>query len=1003
MSKVKKKKKGSGMVGKVIRTILSLILVLVMAVLMFAANVILPGYDRMASSILGGVEKSINNSAGSTEGLDLEYNTADYTAETITAAEDALKKQISDEGLVLLQNDDNSLPVAADSTFSFFSANSAKLSFGGGMLGGGSSLKEAFENSGVSVNEDLWKFYSEGEGSNYGLASGSISFGDAEDFSINECPLSELESADVLSSVEGTVPVYVLKRVAGEGRDMPRSMYNHAESEEDKARTYLEPDSTELEILSYLNDNYDNVVLVVNSNAALELGWVSDFENINSVIYAPDGILALPDILTGAVNPSGRTVDTFAANALASPAAQNFGDYQYSDESGELTKYNYVSYAEGIYVGYKYYETRYEDVVLGQGNAGDYDYDSEVVYPFGYGLSYTEFNWDNYSTVWDGDTCTITVDVTNTGDVAGKDVVEVYVQSPYTEYDKENGIEKAAVELVGYAKTGELAPSETETVTVTFEEEQLKAYDSNGAKTYILDAGTYYITAAADAHTAANNILAAKGAVEGYAELVDTYVPSNTEVDTTKYAADSYSGAEITNLFDDAAGDITYLTRNDWIGTFPTHDGEASEQISTWGNEINGNDGVSYTYTKTASDELIAQLDSFDSGNPEDTSTFDDEIVYGADNGLTLVQMRGLDFDDPLWNDLLDQLTAEDYELMIEESGYGTQFIESVNKPFDMDADSASGLIYGGTGSYFPNMMTLAQTWNTDLALDYGTMIGNEALIGGADGWYAPSMNIHRTPFSGRNGEYYSEDAFLSGTVAANEVYGAASKGMYTFIKHFAFNDQENHRGDREGQYSIATWLNEQSAREIYLVPFEMCMKVEDVELKYVKTNEDGTYENAATTIPASQAVMTGFNRIGATWTGGSYALITGILRNEWAFNGFVLTDNANTSVFMNSQQMIAAGADGKLTYANNMVRKDFDSESVVDYHYGRAAMHRMLYTITNSKAMNGVAPFGVFKDTMMISEKITMAVNIIAPIVILLMVLLTIRRFRKRSKVEIG
>ncbi len=1008
MSKEKKKKKG--IVGKVIRTILSVVLCVVLAGLTFAVNTILPANDRMVNSIAGGYSRKVDNKSGDTSNLDLEYNKGDYTKDTIAAAEEDLKQRISNEGLVLLKNDNSALPMAKDITVSLFSANAANLS-----AGGGTDLKTEFENSGIKVNETLWNFYKKGDGKGYGLASGSISYGDGEDFRINECPLSVMKDADVLSSTEGTVPVYVLKRVAGEGRDMPRSMYNHADNAEDQARTYLEPDSTELEILSYLNDNFENVVLVLNSNAALELSWLEQFPHITSVINAPDGLLALAEVITGEVNPSGRTVDTFAADALASPAAQNFGDYQYVNEDGTLSKYNYVSYAEGIYVGYKYYETRYEDTVLGQGNAGDFTYSNEVVFPFGYGLSFTDFEWSNYKTSWDGTTCTVTVDVTNTGDAAGKDVVEIYAQSPYTDYDKENKVEKSSVELVGYGKTSELEPGQAETVTVTFDQEQLKSYDYTNAKTYILDAGTYYITAGKNAHDAVNNILAAKDVKDtklegtGSASLVDTYEPENKDVDTSLYSKDSYTGVEITNLLDEAAGDITYLTRSDWEGTFPQHDGTPTEQISTWGNEINGEDGVSYTYGKTASADLIAKLDALDSGNPEDTSAITDTPVYGKDNELRLIQLRGLEYDDPMWDDLLDQLTAEDYETLIEDAGYGTAEIASINKPFNMDADSAAGLFYGGSkmmGVTFPNPMTLTQTWNQDLALEYGEMIGSEALIGGADGWYAPSMNIHRTPFSGRNGEYYSEDAFLSGTVGSKEVYGAASKGMYTFIKHFAFNDQEDHRGDREGQFSVATWLNEQAAREIYLVPFEMSMKVGDVELNYVKTNEDGTYENATKEIRACQAVMTGFNRVGYTWVGGSYAMMTGLLRNEWGFNGFILTDNANTSVFMSSDQMTASGADGKLTYGSNMVRRDFDSDNAVEYHYAREGIHHQLYTIVNSKAMNGVAPFGKFVHTATLIDKVRVIVTVVSVLLICLMVYRTIRRFRpkkEKATVEIG
>nr|MCR4674400.1 fibronectin type III-like domain-contianing protein [Lachnospiraceae bacterium] len=686
--------KGRKIAGTIIRSILIVVFVVVIA----AVNTILPNYARMADSMIGGINTKMDNSDVDTTGLDLDYNKADYDADSIKEKEEALHQQIADEGTVLLKNDEKCLPKSKDTTYSFFSVNSATVSANDSMTGG-RSLADIFDAAGASLNKTLFDFYSE-KSKEYGLGKGSISYGDEEDFSINEVPLSELESnSEVMDSVKGTVPVYFLKRVAGEGRDMPRSMYNHADNEADQAKTYLEPDSTELEILQYLNDNFDEVILVANSNAALDLDFLSNYPNVKTVISAT-AIEALPYIFDGEVNPSGRTVDTFAADPLSSPAAQNFGDYQYSDGSGELTKYNYVTYEEGIYVGYKYYETRYEDVVLNQGNAGDYDYDKEVVYPFGYGLSYTDFKWSNMTTSWDGDTCSVSVDVTNNGEVSGKDVVEIYVQSPYTAYDIENGVEKASVQLVGYGKTKELETGETETVTVTFEKSQLKAYDENGAKTYIFDAGDYYITAATNAHAAINNVLKAKGAdVSGNDTFVNVYNPGLTETDVTTYATDDYSGEKITNQLEDAKGDATYLTRNDWEGTFPTHDGEASAQVSTWGNEINGDDGVSYTYTKTASDELIAQLDSFDSGSDVDPDSLaDTEIVYGADNGLTLIDMRGLDYDDPLWEDLLDELTAEEIYNAIGVSGYGIEYIESVEKPFNIDADTAAGLIYGGTG-----------------------------------------------------------------------------------------------------------------------------------------------------------------------------------------------------------------------------------------------------------------------------------------------------------------
>lgn len=968
MSEQKPKKRGGA--GRIVARVTGAVLAVVFIALIVAANAILPNYTQVINSYLG-VEQGWDNSGVNTEGLDLEYSKADHKSrEDLAAYEEELDKQIAAEGIVLLENDDASLPLAEGTTLSFVSGNSRSLGTGSaGILASTMGVEgetvdavtPAMEAAGLKVNQTLVEFYASGAGSEYVMGPGSVSYGDDEDFSINECPLSVMREAGVLDSLQGTTPVFVMKRVAGEGRDMPRSMYNHASNAEDQARTYLEPDSTELEILQYLNDNFDNTVLLITSNNALDLDWLAQFPNIKSVLYAPSlgtyGIDSLASVLAGDVNPSGRTKDTFAADPLSAPAAQNFGDYQYLDESGELTKYNYVSYEEGIYVGYRYYETRYEDVVLGQGNAGDFDYAAEVCYPFGYGLSYTTFEWSDFETTWDGGECTATVTVTNTGGVAGKDVVELYAQSPYTDYDRANGVEKAAVTLVGFAKTQLLEPGASQTVEVTFDESQLASYDYQGAKTWILDAGTYYVTAAGNSHEAVNNVLAAKGAaVEGNVAMTATYLPDNAEVDAITYATDGLTGEKITNRLDDAAGDLTYLTRSDWTGTFPTHDGEPTSQVSTWGNEINGDDGVSYTYGKAASADLIAQLDSTDSGNP-DAQAWDGDLVYGAENGLTLIQMRGLDYDDPAWDDLLDQLTPEDYDVLITQAGYGTDYIASVEKPAGTDADSTSGWSWGGIGMTFCNPAMVAQTWNVELAYELGICIGDESLYGGATGWYAPAMNINRTAFSGRAGEYFSEDGFLSGALASQEVKGAAEKGVYTLIKHFAFNDQENHRGDRTGQYSMATWLNEQSAREIYLRPFEMCMKVGDVEVNYIRETGDGTYENATTTMAACQGLMTAFNRIGATWVGGDYDLITGIVRTEWGFDGWIITDNADTGVFMNAGQMIEAGADSKLTASDPTDTWTFDENDPVQYRYARDAVHHLLYVMANTHCMNGAMP----------------------------------------------
>ena len=994
------------MVKTVVKSIVAVVLVGVLAFDIFGIPALINGLNmpRMINNIMG-YEQGWDNSGVDSDGLDLEYYKADYDSESIKEAEEALDKQIAAEGYVLLQNNDDSLPLPEGTTLSFFGESVKNLSASQNIMSmylGSPADTSALEGSlaahGLSANQELLDFYMTGPGADYVMGTGSINFGADEDFSINECPLSELEAAGVLDSAEGTTPIFVLRRVAGEGRDMPRSMYNHADNPEDQAKTYLEPDTTELEILQYLNDNFDNTVLVVNTASALDLDFLEDMPNIKSVLFVPNtgtyGLDSLAGILAGDINPSARTADTFSGEPLASPAAQNYGDYQYVDENGDLASYNYVSYAEGIYVGYKYYETRYEDVVMGTGNAGDFDYASEVTHPFGFGLSYTTFEWSDFSTSWDGGTCTARVTVTNTGDMAGKDVVELYAQSPYTDYDRENGVEKAAVELVGLAKTQVLEPGASETVEIEFTEEQLKAYDANGAGTYILDAGTYYVTAGKNAHDAVNNVLAAKGYTtadgmdaEGNAAMVAEYVPDNTDVDVTTYAADTKTGTPITNQFDDAAGGLTYLTRADWEGTFPTHDGTPLEGVvSTWGNEINGEiDGkpASLLYVKEASAELLEQLAAYDSGNPVDPATITDEPIYGADNGLELIDLRGKDFDDPMWDDLLDQLTPEDYYYSIGMGGYGTGALESVKKPFNIDADTAQGLIYSGTGMMFCTPVTVTQTWNKEIYEDYGEMIGNEALLGGANGWYAPSMNIHRTPFTGRNGEYYSEDGFLSGTIGSLEVRGAASRGVYCTIKHFAVNDQENHRGDADvnGQGHLVTWANEQSIREIYLEPFEMCMKVDDVEINYLENSGDGTYENATTEVPASLGIMTAFNRIGATWSGGHYGLITAVARGEWGFDGWIVTDSAgNDSPVMDCEQMIEAGADSKLAQAESLINwDDFDESDPVTYHYAREAMHHLLYTTANSNAMQGVMHGSVYKPGIQKIDQIRIALGVVS------------------------
>ncbi len=1000
-------------IGRVVKTIVKAALALVLSAAMVGVNVILPRMgmiSRMANDMLG-YQQSWTTPAGAKD-LDADYYKSDFTADELEAAEDALDYAIASEGFVLLKNDDATMPFEQGTTFSFFSENVKNLTatqsimtMFTGASGDQDKLTASFEAKGLHVNPTLMEFYTKGAGSAYTMGVGSINFGAAEDFHINECPLSELEAAEgVLDSAQDTVPVFVWRRVAGEGRDMPRSMYNHADNAEDKVKSYLEPDTTELEILSYLNDNYENVVLLVNTASALQLDWVAQFPNIKSILFVPStgtcGTDALADIFCGNVSPSGKTVDTFVADALASPAGKNYGDFEFVDADGNPTSYNYVSYLEGIYVGYRYYETRYEDSVLGQGNAGDFDYDAEVVYPFGHGLSYTTFDWSDLDVTWDGlKTITAKVTVTNTGNVAGKDVVEIYAQAPYTSYDKSYGVEKASVALVAYGKTDVLEPGASETLTIDVDPALLASFDAKGAGTYIIENGTYYIVAGHDSHDAVQNVLAAKGqSVGGDASLAATHeltinskraMKDQKTVDATTFSTDAYTGNKIQALLGFADVEGTQLTRADWEGTFPASDGTPIEgDISTWGNAINGTDEegnpASLVWGKQASAELLEQLESKDSLNPTDDATITDEPVYGAKNGKTLIELRGLDYDDPAWDELLDQLTIEDYREIVGHSGYGSEYLKSVGKPFVIDADTAAGLIYGTPhgmgGRMFPSSIVMAQTWNQELAESYGRMLASEANLAGTSGtagWYAPSMNIHRTPFTGRAAEYYSEDPIISGTVAAHEMHGAAELGMYSTIKHFAFNDQENHRGDGGIDKSVSTWMGEQAAREIYLRPFELCMHAPDVELTYYTLGEDGTYTLNTRTQRACQGIMTAFNRIGATWTGGCYPLLQQLVRNEWGFNGFIITDSANAgSPAFDQSQMIRAGGDAFLRSNENTYL--FDPTNAAEYHYAREAAHHLLYTTANSRAMNGAVPGSEYKNGMQAVDKLRLAVNII-------------------------
>jgi beta-glucosidase len=901
------------------------------------------------------------------EGLDLDYYKSDFSsASALKKHEAEVCQQIGEEGAVLLKND-ASLPLAGGTSVSFFGETSVDPVYGGAGSGGSSStdsisLKDAFTGAGFSVNSSLWDFYNTGAGSSY-RRSHVTYYDGGEDWAVNEAPLSLLQSSNVLSGANGTTPIFVFGRSGGEGRDLARNMANWTNNSEDQSKHYLEPNSVELGVVKYLNDNFSNVILLINTDNVFELGWTASYPNIKSIIYMPGvgttGFKGLASLCAGSSSFSGHLVDTIAYDAFSSPAMQNMGDYEWGSSTNG-TGYFYVNYLEGIYVGYKYYETRYEDICLGSANAGNYDYEKTVQYPFGYGLSYTTFDLSDYALTVDGTKLTASVKVTNSGSkYSGKDVVQFYLNAPYTEYDKTNGIEKASLRLLGYGKTKALGPTESEVVSATFDVSDFKSYDAKTAKTYILDEGNYYVTAAHNAHQAINNILEKKKgdgvAVStisltgdaGNAALVDSY--TQTAFDGISYATDAVTGTPITNRFDFASlSDSQYLTRSNWQNSFPAIYGEPSNSVSGYSERANASDGKGYTFRHAASEELLTKLKSTDSLNPIPDGDVAEAQVYGENNGLQLIDLRGASYSDERWNSLLRQMSKAEMGELIGRSGFRTTNADSIGKPIIEDHDGPQGLndivSKAIIGYSFTTETLMAQTWNLSLLEEVGKCIGEDGLAHSISGWYAPAMDIHRTPFAGRNFEYFSEDEFVSGTLGKAEMKGAASKGMYAFVKHFALNDQENHRG------GVSTWANEQAIREIYLKAFEIALKGESLQEGHYVLNISGSYELVNVEVPVAKAVMSAMNRIGATWTGGCYPLITNVLKDEWGFRGLIETDYTQSTDYMGPEQAIRAG--GSCVLSTICPVYTINAET---YHYAKEAVKGILYATVNSSAMNGL------------------------------------------------
>lgn len=742
----------------------------------------------------------------------------------------------------------------------------------------------------------------------------------------------------------------VVSRTGGEGFDVPQSItgpdeynaqygglaqfYDFTTQAEDldAGKSYLELSNREIAMVDRVCKEFKNVIVVVNSSNAMELGWLDQYDSIKAAVLcgAPGelGFDSLGKILSGEVNPSGHLADTYVYDLLATPTVNNFGGFAY-DNYAEVTgsqdnRAMFVNYCEGIYVGYKFYETAAAEGLI--------DYDKVVQYPFGYGLSYTTFDSSIAAVEDDGEKITLDVAVKNTGDTAGKYVAEIFYEPPY--YN--GGIEKAAANLVQYAKTEILQPGEAQTLKITFRYEDMASYDSNGIKSangaYVLEAGDYKINLCSDSHT-----------------ILDTYV---AKVDKDVIYDDAHDGARstdqvaATNQLTFAQGDVTYLSRADGFANYA----EAT--------------------AAPANHSLSAQaLADYASAATFDAAKYDDPNAVmpttGANNGLKLADLTGVAYDDPKWEQLLDELTVNDLFSLTADGGYHTVGVESIGLSATEDCDGPTGVHSNynpAAGPSYPGSVMLACTWNQPLAKARGEQIAKECAEINCTGWYAPAMNIHRSAFGGRNFEYYSECGVLSGLTAAAEVSGATENGLICYVKHFAFNDQDNYR-----QNNICTWLNEQSAREIYLKAFEQPIKA------------------------GGMGVMTSMNAVGPVWAGGCKALLTNILRDEWGFHGAVITDAVVSAWYMDGNLAIRTGGTKMLAFnITNEFYRDLNSVGTVTAM--RNAAHGTLYALANSFAVTRAVSVPKWVKT-------TYAVDAVVAIILVAWEICAIRKYRKAKK----
>ena len=858
--------------------------------------------------------------------LDLVSGSGTINEETSAKATE-LVNEITAEGVVLAKDEDNVLPVASGSKLNVFGWSSTNPCYGG--TGSGAlntaypvtDLLTGLHDAGIETNEELSKFYTD-----YKADRPSVGMVE-QDWTLPE-PNVNLYTDEMMENAKAfsDTAMVVITRVGGEGADLPTDMasvvdgswirrvaqaygsergtayYNGTYDDSlnegndwDKGDHFLQLSNREEDLLDLVTSNFDNVILVYNGANAFQMDFLKDYPQIKGVLLCPgtgqSGFEGFGKVVSGEVNPSGRTADTYVSDLTAAPWWNNFGDFKYTnteDLNSDASFFDpagatpsFVNYVEGIYVGYKFYETAADEGLI--------NYDDEVVFPFGYGLSYTSFTKEMSSITNDGTNLNFTVTVTNTGSAAGKDVVEIYSNPPYTN----GGIEKASANLLDFAKTNELAPGESQTMEFSIPVEDLASYDYQTNGCYVLEAGDYIISANNDSHNVADS---------------KTYTVASDIVynESNKRSSDAVAA---TNEFDFAEGEVTYLSRADGFANYA----EATAAPANY--EMSDADKAvfynAHSYTESG-------YEADDDANAEDITT-------GAKNGLKLVDLRGVDYNDPKWDDLLDQMTIEDMQQLIGFGGYQTAAVTSIEKVRTNDCDGPASINnnFTGVGSVgFPAATLIGMTWSKELAHAFGDSIGEMANEMDTSGWYGPAMNIHRTAFAGRNFEYYSEDGVLSGVMASNAIKGAQEHGVYAYMKHFALNDQEGNRTSM-----AATWSNEQAIREIYLRPFEISVKDADCH-----------------------AVMSSFNYIGNRWAGGCSELLKNVLRGEWGFVGFVETDYFGVYGYMTADQGVRNGSDLMLCTTGN----DFNTVTVLTNGSKQAlreASKNILYTVVNSRA----------------------------------------------------